>query len=233
MSVPILMYHQIATPPSYKTPYRSMTVHPKRFLGQMNWLKRMGYRGVSLCEAMPYIRGEKFGKVAAITFDDSFQNVFDTALPILNSFGFTATNFVVSNEIGGHNRWDQSIGVPPSPCMDLEQLRKWINYGHEIGSHTADHIWLTKVSAQEALIQIKNSKEQLESLLNVSINGFCYPYGNVNADVTEMVALAGYSYATTTAKGKATSMDSVLLLPRVTVRRNDTWMHFFKKCFLF
>lgn len=109
VAVPILAYHQIAVPPSRKAPFRSMVVHPEAFRRQMEWLKKLGIQGVSLREAMPYIRGEKAGKVAAITFDDSYANVHENALPVLQEFGFTATNFVVANQIGGSNVWDAPL----------------------------------------------------------------------------------------------------------------------------
>ncbi len=67
-----------------------MIVHPDRFRQQMAWLKRLGYRGLSVRDALPYIYGKKQGKVAVITFDDGFENVFRNALPVLQEFGFTA-----------------------------------------------------------------------------------------------------------------------------------------------
>ncbi len=70
MPVPIFLYHQIDVPPQHRTPYRSMIVHPDRFRQQMAWLKRLGYRGLSVRDAIPYIYGGKQGKVAVITFDD-------------------------------------------------------------------------------------------------------------------------------------------------------------------
>src|SRR5690606_17715746 len=86
-----------------------MTVHPDRFRQQMAWLKRLGYRGLSVRDAIPYIYGGKQGKVAVITFDDGFENVFRNALPVLEEFGFTATNYFVANQIGGFDLWDQKI----------------------------------------------------------------------------------------------------------------------------
>ena len=46
--IPILMYHQIGEPAPKGTPYRGLTVHPKRFTQQMRWLKRFGYTGLSM-----------------------------------------------------------------------------------------------------------------------------------------------------------------------------------------
>ncbi|MFT4181824.1 MAG: polysaccharide deacetylase family protein [Rhizobium sp.] len=230
MAVPILLYHQIAAPPSCKTPFRSMAVHPQAFHRQMAWLKRLGIQGLSLREALPYIQGAKSGKVAAITFDDSYANVYENALPILQEFGFTATNFVVANQVGGSNVWDIPLGVAKAPCMSLEQLREWVRLGHEVGSHTLDHVHLPQVPMEEARRQIAHSRELLEDMLDEVVSSFCFPYGDEMPLDRVLAYEAGYSAATTTRRGRARQDDDPFGLPRATVRRNDSWLHFIRKC---
>ena len=70
MPIPILMYHQIDTPPVRGTPLRGLVVHPKDFNNQMRWLKWMGYQGLSMRDLEPYLAGEKPGRVFGITLDD-------------------------------------------------------------------------------------------------------------------------------------------------------------------
>ncbi|HEX8045161.1 MAG TPA: polysaccharide deacetylase family protein, partial [Rhizobium sp.] len=41
---------------------------------------------------------------------------------------------------------------------------------------------------------------------------------------------AGYSAATTTRRGRARQDHDPFGLPRATVRRNDSWLHFIRKC---
>lgn len=230
MAVPILAYHQIAVPPSRTAPFRSMVVHPAAFRRQMEWLKRLGIQGLSLRDAMPYIRGEKTGKVAAITFDDSYANVYENALPVLQEFGFTATNFVVVNQIGGSNVWDTPIGVAKAACMSVEQLRRWHSLGHEVGSHTLDHVHLSQLPMEEARRQITHSRELLEDLLDEGVSSFCFPYGDETPLDRVLAYEAGYSAATTTRRGRARPDNDPFDLPRATVRRNDSWLHFVKKC---
>ena len=81
--VPVLTYHQIDVPPARGTPFRSLTVHPKVFGRHMRWLARLGYRGLSMRELMPYLAGARSGKVFGLTFDDGFLNVHRHALPVL------------------------------------------------------------------------------------------------------------------------------------------------------
>ncbi|WP_409333835.1 hypothetical protein [Burkholderia sp. Bp8963] len=51
---------------------------------QIRWrrlLKLLGYRGLSVGEMQPYIRGEREGKVFGISFDDGYRNVLTDAMP--------------------------------------------------------------------------------------------------------------------------------------------------------
>ena len=103
--IPILMYHSIAAMPK-GTVMRSLHVPPKLFKLQMWLLKIMGYQGLSMGELQPYLTGEKIGKVVGITFDDGFKNNLVEALPILKKNGFSATCYIISQNIGGINHWD-------------------------------------------------------------------------------------------------------------------------------
>ncbi|MEN3432659.1 polysaccharide deacetylase family protein [Brucella melitensis] len=226
MPVPILLYHQIAPLPAKNIPFRGLLVHPDRFRSQMRWLKRLGYQGLSLRDAMPYIKGEKTGKVAVITFDDGYLNVLENAGPVLAEYGFTATNYFVANQVGGSNVWDQPIGVPKTPCMSVAQLREWADLGHEVGAHTLDHVALSKVPEDEARRQIAQSKTVLEDMLGTQVTNFCYPYGDNTPLHREMVREAGYETATTTVRARARPTDDPFGIPRIYVRRRDLWPKF-------
>ncbi|MEO6320260.1 MAG: polysaccharide deacetylase family protein, partial [Polaromonas sp.] len=69
-AIPILVYHQIAAAPPKGSPFRSLYVSPASFARQMAVLKLLGYQGLSLGALLPYLLGEKKGKVIGITFDD-------------------------------------------------------------------------------------------------------------------------------------------------------------------
>lgn len=230
MAVPILLYHQIAPAPAKRAPFRSMMVHPDAFRRQMAWLKRLGYQGLSLREALPYIEGRKTGKVAAITFDDGFLNVLENAAPVLQQHGFTATNFFVGNQIGGSNVWDQPLGVAPAPCMNADQLRQWAALGHEVGAHTLDHVHLAQTPDDEAMRQILQSRLILEDMLGDAVTSFCYPYGEHTSAHRHMARNAGFTHAVTTQRRRAQTGDDPFGMPRLTIRRNDTALHFIKKC---
>jgi peptidoglycan/xylan/chitin deacetylase (PgdA/CDA1 family) len=210
-------------------PYRGLLVHPDRFRSQMRWLKRLGYQGLSLREAIPYIKGEKSGKVAAITFDDGFLNVLENAAPVLAECGFTATNYFVANQIGGSNVWDQPLGVPPAQLMSVGQMRQWAALGHEVGAHTLDHVHLNATADEEARRQISDSKTILQDILGTEVTSFCFPYGENRPVHRQMARDAGFENATTTVRGRATPADDPFGLPRISVRRKDIWPKFLRR----
>ena len=180
-------------------------------------------------DAIPYIRGEKQGRVVAITFDDGFRSVFDVAAPILNQYRFTATNYIVTNQIGGRNEWDLPLGSMPAPCMNKDELKKWLDMGHELGGHTLDHVNLNNVSAAEATRQIAQSREVLETTFDVEVSSFAYPYGAQSPIHRDIVRDAGYKNAGIVERRKAGRDDDPYGLPRITVRRADTLLHFLWK----
>jgi peptidoglycan/xylan/chitin deacetylase (PgdA/CDA1 family) len=223
--MPILMYHSIASMPK-GTVMRGLHVPPKRFALQMRLLKLFGYQGLSMSAIKPYLNGEKVGKVVGITFDDGYKNNLTKALPILEKMGFSATCYIVSQNIGGINHWDIDKGIPENPMMDEEEIKTWINAGMEIGSHTQNHIRLTECSAEIAVKEIKQSRLDLERQFNCTVEHFCYPYGDVNEDIINITKSSGYTTATTVQRSRATTKDNLLTLPRVPIW-HSTFPHLF------
>ena len=140
--VPILTYHQIAQEPPKGSGYRSLSVAPLDFEAQMVFLCTLGYRGLSMTELLPYLRGERSGKVFGITFDDGYLNNLTQAAPVLQRLGFSSTCYVISAMLGQTNSWDREKGVPPSELMSAPHLRQWMAAGQEIGAHTRNHCLL-------------------------------------------------------------------------------------------
>lgn len=220
--IPILMYHQIADAPPKGTPFRSLCVAPAVFERQMTFLKRLGYKGLSMAALMPYLQGAKQGKVFGITFDDGYLNNLTHALPALQRHGFSSTCYVVSQLLGKTNEWDRSIGIPQVPLMSANELRKWLVGGQDVGAHTRHHVRLKQIRPDESSEEITVSKAELETTLGVPVNHFCYPYGDYESIHMEIIKTAGYETATTTQRGRCHIGNSFLELPRITVARRTS-----------
>ena len=227
--IPILTYHQIAQAPARGAPMRSLYVSPDAFAQQMRTLSLLGYQGLSMTSLMPYLRGEKTGKVVGITFDDGYVNNLENAAGVLKKFNFSSTCYVVSELLGKTNVWDHDIGIAPAPLMDLSQLLHWIASGQEVGSHTQHHVDLTAIDKQTSQEEILNSRVSLSQQLNTDIQQFCYPYGRYDPEHADMVKASGYLAATTTLRGKVHRGDNAFELRRIPVVRSTSLPQFIFK----
>jgi peptidoglycan/xylan/chitin deacetylase (PgdA/CDA1 family) len=227
--IPILMYHQIDQPPPSGTPLRGMVVSPSSFARQMKLIKLLGYKGLSMSELTPYLKGHLEGKVVGITFDDGYRNNLKYALPILKSAGFSATVYVVSHAIGRTNAWDAPLGIKMKRLMNQKELGTWIKAGMDVGAHSRDHVDLTRCHADAAYDQIVGCRQDLEDALDTEVLHFCYPYGRYLPEHKKIVRAAGYQSATTVQRGRAGSGDSMYALPRVLVAQSTNLLHMLLK----
>ncbi|MEO6799847.1 MAG: polysaccharide deacetylase family protein [Rhodanobacter sp.] len=219
-ALPILMYHNIARVPAGLRVYRSLYVNPEKFERQMWLLQRLGYTGLSMSAALPYLRGQRQGRIIVITLGDGYIDNLDAALPVLQKFGFSATVYVVSGSIGRFNGWDaERLGIR-KPLMSVGEMRRWNDAGMEIGAHTRTHPRLTHCTDAELQNEIHGCKADLEDRLGAGVSQFCYPYGDVDDRVAAAVREAGCQAATTTRRGRAVAGADLWRLPRVQVARH-------------
>lgn len=196
--VVILMYHKIRSTP-LSTNWAELYVRPRHFARQMDGLLAAGVPPVPIDGITRAIAADERG--FCVTFDDGFCNVFEHALPILRERKLRAIQFVVADRIGGEDAWDRTIGEPVMRLMDDAQIRDWLAAGQDIGSHTLTHPLLTTLSHEQARAEIFDSKKRLEDRFGIAIRHFCYPYGDHDEVVCDLVAEAGYVTASTTKFG--------------------------------
>src|SRR3974390_230673 len=105
-AIPVLLYHNVA--PSRSGPHPELTVTPKVFERQMEWLARTGHSPLSAVGVIDCLeqRGHLPDKPILITFDDGYADIATYALPILQSYGFSATVFVATRLLGLSLPWD-------------------------------------------------------------------------------------------------------------------------------
>ena len=227
--IPILTYHQIDDAPAKGAPFRSLYVSPVAFSRQMRLLKILGYQGLSMSALLPYLSGERTGKVVGITLDDGYLNNLVHALPVLKRHGFSATCYVVSQRVGRTNKWDLHKGIAQTPLMDARQMREWIAGGQEIGAHTRHHADLLQTDAVSARDEIFQSKGELEEAIAQPVTQFCYPYGKFSDLHAGLVREAGFASATTTVRSRCLPGEDLMKLPRAAVVRSTTLFGLWQK----
>jgi peptidoglycan/xylan/chitin deacetylase (PgdA/CDA1 family) len=210
---PILTYHKLGPRPG-RVRIKGLYLSQARFRRQLKELRAAGFANGSLARAA----GPRLAGTVALTFDDGYVNVLRHGVPALAETNFKAIQFLVGNLLGRCNEWDVPLGEAPEPMMDPAQVREWLAAGHDIGSHTLTHPYLTRIPPATAREEITASRKKLEDTFGRSIDHFCYPYGDWNEAVRDLVAEAGYKTACTTDRGVNTASDSPWALRRFTAR---------------
>ena len=212
---PILTYHHVGPRPRGAR-LKGLYVSPRLFNRQIKELKSAGFSTPPFSRVLEDAGNP--GKQVFLTFDDGFCDVFEHALPALQAHGLRAILFLASDLIGKTNEWQQRAGDVVEPLMDETQVRDWIAAGQEIGSHTCTHPRLTQLSREQAREEIVTSRKQLEDRFGVAIEHFCYPYGDWNPAVRDLVEAAGYHTACTTQSGVNADVVRPFELKRLTAR---------------
>jgi peptidoglycan/xylan/chitin deacetylase (PgdA/CDA1 family) len=213
--VPVLTYHKLGPRPAGAR-IKGLYVSAALFERQLSELRRAGFNTAGF--ALPPEPEGNAGKRIALTFDDGFANVLRHGLAPLARHGFHAIQFLVADLIGRSNEWDLPQGEALELLMDEKQIKDWLAAGHEIGSHSLTHPFLTRISREQAREEIFLSKKKLEDRFNAPVRHFCYPYGDWNPAVRDLVMEAGYETACTTEFGLNNALTPPFELKRITAR---------------
>lgn len=120
----------------------------------------------------------------ALTFDDGPWEYTEELLDILSDYGAEATFFVCGGNMGG----DGQITDYGHPHL----LRRMVDEGHQVGTHTWAHADLTTVDDYGILDQLLLNEQALVQALGRIPTYFRPPYFSTNDDVLDTVGDLGY-----------------------------------------
>ena len=206
--VPVLMYHVIeSAPPGAQLP--ALYVSRADFAAQVNALAAKGYRAVTLQAVWDawHGRGSLPRKPIVFSFDDGYRSQYTNALPVLRAKGWPG---VLNLEVA-------VLHVDLRPPL----VRRMIDAGWEVDSHTMTHPDLTSVDAARLRYEVATSRSWIKSHFHVPVNFFCYPSGRYDAAAVAAVRRAGFLAATTTDPGLTSPKSPRFELPRVRVNATD------------
>ena len=204
----ILLYHHV----SDTTP-EITSVSSSQFEAHLNYLETNNFEVVSTSQILNAARNgiDLPPKAVAINFDDAYESVYSTAFPALKVRDWPFSIFVSSDAIdGGYNDY-----------MSWQQLAEVLEYGAEIGGHTASHAHLVRSFEDESYDQwlmrvseeIDKGNRRIEEVLNIEVRLFAYPYGEFTQEIKTLLSernlfgLAQYS-------GAVSSYTDLLEAPR-------------------
>ncbi|MDN4174396.1 polysaccharide deacetylase family protein [Nocardioides sp. SOB77] len=193
------------------------------FRRHLDVLEEWGARVLPLEEAAARLQaGTLPDRAVALTFDDGYASVVDTAWPILRERGMATTLFVVSGILTGHRfAWDAH---EPAHCLTgrlrpatAEELVAAAEEGLDIGSHTVSHPWLPALDDDALERELVDSRVVLEELLGRPVRSLAYPTGGWEPRVRAAADRAGYTVGITVDRGLNTGRVHPLSLRRAFV----------------
>lgn len=156
------------------------------------------------------------GDAVALTFDDAFTSFPEIAWPMLRDANLPATVFVVSDRVGGLNRWTghPSPGIPDLPLASWDALATVAGEGAEIGCHSRRHPRLDTIDGAALEDETAGASAVLHERLGTLPTSYCYPYGAVGPRERGVVARL-FARAVTTEHRLLRDTEDPYLLPRL------------------
>jgi peptidoglycan/xylan/chitin deacetylase (PgdA/CDA1 family) len=191
--ISILLYHQIAEVSRERDPL-GLSVPPRLFARQMEYLYERGYRSVPLSEAVELWRRRLPTPVRGfvLTFDDGYRDFLDGARPVLDRLGFTATIFLVAGRLGLDSNWEGQRGAASGMLLSWPEIRELASAGYSFGSHGLTHAPLTQLGDEQVRREMVDSKSMIEDGLGRPVHHFSYPYYEVDDRIRGLAAESGY-----------------------------------------
>jgi peptidoglycan/xylan/chitin deacetylase (PgdA/CDA1 family) len=208
VQVPILMYHHVEVAP--KDSY--LRVPAAKFEEEVRLIRNWEYTAISTSMLVDAITkgAELPPRPIIFTFDDGNEDIYTTAFPIMQKYGFTGVLYLPYYYVGTPN------------YMTVDQIKEMIAAGWEVGSHSLTHPNLQLADPGQLRAEIVDSKQKLESLLGVPVLTFAYPFGDVSGAAVDYVRFAGY-IAAMDAKGFTAdqNLGSLFALQREEIRSSE------------
>jgi len=201
--VPVLVYHRVGDTSD------SLTVTPDRLSHDLAELKQRGYETISITTFEDFMSGKE-GQLPAkpilITFDDSYQDNYVKAFPILRQYQDVATFFVITGAV------DRSPDrLTSSEILEMSAA------GMSFGSHTVSHTPLAQESEERTRNELLLSKQFLEDLLGTAETTIAYPEGSYTADTIKMATEVGYKIGFSVKSGVCNRQDPPFVIPRIAI----------------
>ena len=224
--VPILVYHNLGAQSSGR-----LMLGAPAFAEQMNYLKREGYRVVSLAEFVEWLHLKRQlpRKSVVLTFDDGYQSFREHAYPVLKKLGFPATLFVYTDYVGASRN-----------ALSWEQLKALAAEGFDVQAHSKTHGDLRRAPGETDAQYAKRMQAELaepprlfQRQLGQGVQFLAYPYGRVDDDLLTRVREQGYAAAFTVRRESNPSFARPLRISRSQIYSEMTLEQFARNLNLF
>jgi peptidoglycan/xylan/chitin deacetylase (PgdA/CDA1 family) len=247
-TLPVICYHRFGEEDGSD----NLKISARRLAEELRWLKREGYKSISLAQAREFLRGGEGGeplpaKPIIFSVDDGYRSGWSVGGPIFAKYGFKAVYFVITDQVAAAKNF-----------LGWEDLRGILAKGFEVQSHTADHTNLGKplsfkipieseglgaefaakhVSKMETPLdyhtrlrgELEGSRKKLEERLGIRADTLAYPFGAYNPVVESYARDAGYDLVMSVSGGVNVPGDNPLRVRRIIIVGHPSLASFKKK----
>lgn len=183
----MLIYHHVAS----DTP-RVSSVTAEEFRSHLQYLKAHQFQVIGLDVLLQQLRQGKpvADNAVVITFDDSYENNFTTAHPLLQEFGYPYTIFISPGSI------DKGDG----PLLNWQQVKQMSDDGVLVANHAMWHEHMARPEAGESQAQwrqrmkqsILAAEDKIEQVTGQRHQWLAYPYGEYSVALEQLVSELGF-----------------------------------------
>jgi len=138
--------------------------------------------------------GGPLGSVV-VTFDDAFQCLIHNVFPVVRPLRVPIAIFAVSESLGKQPVWlsdtdhpDASLATMTADELNLAAQDSLIL----IGSHTARHRPLGRLSVADVKFELASSKDALQEVLGIPCAFLALPHGSYRPEVIDLAIQQGY-----------------------------------------
>lgn len=111
--------------------------------------------------------------LVTLSFDDGFDPVYTNGLPLFQKYGVVTTQFIPTGFIDQQGRFTRSM------------VQSFAHSGHEIGSHTVTHPFLTSLSKAQVDQELMQSQQEIFTITGIRPTSLATPYGAYSSTVTQ------------------------------------------------
>lgn len=204
----VLMFHSInSVPKKGNTTLRNESTSTAKFEEILKKLKKEWYSSISLQQLNEWTYGNKS---VLLTFDDWFADFNWIAVPLMEKYWFKGVSWVISGSIGKPN------------YMTEKDIKTIVSKWFDVVSHSVSHNEMNKLSKENQLNELKESRKVLEKLTWKKVNTFIYPVWRYNDTTLWLLKDLWYKLAFTTQKWKYIQGNSKFEIKRIRVdNRNN------------
>jgi peptidoglycan/xylan/chitin deacetylase (PgdA/CDA1 family) len=163
----------------------------------------------------------------SLTFDDGFAALYEHMLPVVTRAKLPATVFLVAQTLTPEGRavdWVDTPGSEPPSTLTFDQVLEMQDAGVDFQSHSWAHHDLTRLTRDECVRDLRESREFLSDLLGRQVTLLAYPFGRHDAGVRQAAAAAGYTHAF--ALPETAEEPGDFAIPRVGIYRGNGQLAF-------